>query len=333
MYSSEIVKSGSFSVPNMQLTSKANITVGAGTNFKVTIGNICGEDINVNIFTVGQTFTLEANTTYTHVVEKEINCGKVKIETVFSAGSGCITYTMRKIHDFSKSFVTTAVSGAVDFSGVVMGQYTWAYGNIDNATLYVKRNGLTLAEGTVLYEGENIVVSASPNEYYVVDSIVVNNVTYPSGSTVKVSSTMSVNGVITIGVNVRAYEWVTLYSGSTKLSNNGTLQISGLKSSERTRFTTSAVTVEYTIGDICGNYSDTVTNTFSANTNTIANNGTISSGSDDGVATYGYTLKAQSGNVKFTANATMNTYDEWTDLYLSDAYVYINKVEQMREPQ
>lgn len=90
--------------------------------------------------------------------------------------------------------------------------------------------------------------------------------------------------------------------------------------------------MEYTIGDICGNYSDTVTNTFSANTNTITDSGTISRSSSDGAATYGYTLKVQSGSVKFTASATMNSYDEWTDLYLSGSSITIYKVEQMREP-
>ena len=332
MYSSEVVRNSYFNVPNMTTSSKASITVASGTDFKVTIGNICGEDINVNIFTIGQTFTLEPNMTYTHVVEKAINCGKVRIEVDFTAGTNCINYVIRKIHDFKKSFVTTVVTGNANFNATVMGSYSLAFAEIENATLYVRRNGMTLQEGAILHEGEELVLSATPSSYYVVNSIFINNTTYASGATVTVNSSMAVNGVITVGVNVDSYVWETLYSGSASLSNNGTLTVSGLKANTRTRFKTSGITVEYTIGDICGNYSDTVTNTFSANTNTITNSGTISESSSDGVATYGYTLKAQSGSVKFTASATMNSYDEWTDLYLSGSSITIYKVEQMREP-
>ena len=311
-------------ITGIQAGVTAIVTVDASTSFKIKVNNTCVGTVEKLIFSPGQTLVLENGTYSTTCTYDDLNCGKTTVPVTLSLSDGKLNCSVGTItNTYKKGFITADVDGTLVFNIEQVQSYTLTINSVSNGSVKVMRNNLELSNGAILSEGDELTVSATAFEAdYGVQSIVVNGTSY-SGA----SKTFIVSGNATVSAVIVQRSWQTIFSGSETISHGERLPISGLKANTPTRFTTSQGSISYGMIDGCDYDQGTGTFTINARNAVVGNSGSISgSGSKDNVS-FGFTLTAESGGLRF--NAYVDGYDNWYyNYYLIDASLPIIKVEQ-----
>ena len=261
---------GFISVSNMKVGATADMTVGQNNDMKIVLKNTCKGDIEIPIFQSNQTYILGVNG-YTHVCDDVvINCGRTSVTITFVAANGGIDYTIVQESDFRKTFIVPEVTGVMDFVITNVqnhNEYTLTKNIATGTSVSITRNGISNYTGNVVYEGDQLVISASTASDYSLENFIVN------GSSRTSPYTLTVTGDVTVSTQATQKMWRTIHSGSTIVVSDGSsYTLNGLRGDAPTKIAMTGGITSVNCDDVCGGYSTSSANaTASWNTSSVYN--------------------------------------------------------------